>query len=62
MFMTDTAKECDLFIPTTSTLESEDLLFSSMMNPYLIYNEKASRTNEKLMDEYYFFREISKKT
>ena len=40
MFMTDTAKECDLFIPTTNTLESEDLLFSSMMNPYLVYNEK----------------------
>ena len=34
--MTDTAEECDLFIPATSTLESEDLLFSSMTNPYLI--------------------------
>ena len=33
--MTDTAKECDLFIPTTSTLESEDILYSSMMNPYI---------------------------
>lgn len=41
MFMTDTAKECDLFIPTTSTLESEDLIYSSMTSPYIIYNEKA---------------------
>ncbi|WP_195244805.1 molybdopterin-dependent oxidoreductase [Clostridium celatum] len=61
MFMTDTAKECDLFIPTTSTLESEDLLFSSMMNPYLVYNEKLVEPKEELMDEYYFFGELAKK-
>ena len=61
MFMTDTAKECDLFIPTTSSLESEDLLFSSMMNPYLVYNEKLVESKEKLMDEYYFFMELAKK-
>ena len=61
MFMTDTAKECDLFIPTTNTLESEDLLFSSMMNPYLVYNEKLVDIDEKLMDEYYFFMELAKK-
>ncbi|WP_195989389.1 molybdopterin-dependent oxidoreductase [Clostridium sp. D53t1_180928_C8] len=61
MFMTDTAKECDLFIPVTSQLESEDLLFSSMMNPYLIYNEKAIEPREEVMDEYYFFMELAKK-
>ena len=61
MFMTDTAKECDLFIPVTSQLESEDLLFSSMMNPYLIYNEKAIEPREEAMDEYYFFMELAKK-
>ncbi|WP_370772613.1 molybdopterin-dependent oxidoreductase [Clostridium sp.] len=61
MFMTDTAKECDLFIPVTSQLESEDLLFSSMMNPYLIYNEKAIEPKEEVMDEYYFFMELAKK-
>ena len=60
MFMTDTAKVCDLIIPTSSQLESEDLLFSSMMNPYLIYNEKLIETREKLMDEYYFFMELAK--
>ena len=59
MFMTDTAKVCDLIIPTSSQLESEDLLFSSMMNPYLIYNEKLIEPREKLMDEYYFFMELA---
>lgn len=61
MFITDTVKECDLFIPVTSQLESEDLLFSSMMNPYLVYNEKILETQEKLMDEYYFFMEVAKR-
>lgn len=60
MFMTDTAKVCDLIIPTSGQLESEDLLFSSMMNPYLIYNEKLIEPREKLMDEYYFFMELAK--
>jgi anaerobic selenocysteine-containing dehydrogenase len=61
MFMTDTAKHCDLFIPCTNTLESEDILYSSMCNPYIIYNEKIVDPKYKLMDEYYFFMEISKK-
>ena len=61
MFMTDTAKECDLFIPTTNSLESEDLLYSSMMNPYIIYNDKIVDPKNKLMDEYYFFRELAYK-
>lgn len=61
MFITDTVKECDLFIPVTSQLESEDLLFSSMMNPYLVYNEKLIDIDEKLMDEYYFFMEVAKR-
>lgn len=61
IFMTDTAQVCDLFIPTTSSLESEDLLFSSMMNPYIIYNEKIIEPKNKFMDEYYFFRELAKK-
>ncbi|GAA0706833.1 molybdopterin-dependent oxidoreductase [Paraclostridium ghonii] len=60
MFMTDTAKECDLFIPCTNTLESEDLLYSSMANPYIAYNEKVVNPKHILMDEYYFFREIAK--
>ncbi|WP_195430585.1 molybdopterin-dependent oxidoreductase [Clostridium sp. D46t1_190503_E9] len=61
MFMTDTAKECDLFIPTTSTLESEDLIYSSMTSPYIIYNEKAVEPKNELMDEYEFFKELAKR-
>lgn len=61
MFMTDTAKNCDLFLPCTNTLESEDIVFSSMNNPYIIYNEKAIEPKNKLMDEYYFFIELAKK-
>ena len=61
MFLTDTAKECDLFIPTTSTLESEDIIYSSMTNPYITYNEKATEPREALMDEYEFFKEVAKK-
>lgn len=61
MFMTDTAKACDLFIPCTNTLESEDIVFSSMTNPYITYNEKVAEPKHILMDEYYFFRELAKK-
>lgn len=60
MFMTDTASRCDLFIPCTNTLESEDILYSSMTNPYITYNEKAVKPKNKLMDEYYFFMELAK--
>ena len=60
MFMTDTARACDLFIPCSNTLESEDIVFSSMTNPYIIYNQKVIEPKNKLMDEYYFFRELAK--
>ncbi|MGL5711783.1 MAG: molybdopterin-dependent oxidoreductase, partial [Paraclostridium sp.] len=60
MFMTDTAKACDLFIPCTSTLESEDLVYSSMTNPYITYNEQIVKPKNNLMDEYYLFRELAK--
>lgn len=60
LFLTETAKECDLFIPATNVFESEDLLYSSMNNPYLIYKEEILEPKNKLMDEYYFFRELAK--
>ncbi|WP_053986027.1 molybdopterin-dependent oxidoreductase [Niameybacter massiliensis] len=61
LFLTDTAQVCDLFIPTTTVLESEDLLFSSMTNPYITYNEKALEPKEALMDEYAFYRALAMK-
>lgn len=61
LFLTDTAEACDLFIPATSVFESEDLLYSSMTNPYLTYIEKAVEPENPLMDEYYFFQELARK-
>lgn len=61
MFMTDTASHCDLVIPCTNSLESEDIVYSSMNNPYIIYNEKAVEPREELMDEYYFFQALAQK-
>lgn len=61
IFMTDTAKHCDLFIPSTTTLESEDIIFSSMTNPYITYIEKVVEPDNKFMDEYYFFQEVAKR-
>ncbi|WP_455539100.1 molybdopterin-dependent oxidoreductase [Terrisporobacter sp.] len=61
LFMTDTAEICDLFIPATSVFESEDLLYSSMTNPYLTYIERAVEPEHQLMDEYYFFQSLARK-
>ncbi|MGL5346325.1 MAG: molybdopterin-dependent oxidoreductase [Peptostreptococcaceae bacterium] len=61
MFMTDTASKCDMFIPCTNTLESEDIVYSSMSNPYITFNEVGVLPKNKLMDEYYFFMELAKK-
>ncbi|HBF2789210.1 TPA: molybdopterin-dependent oxidoreductase [Clostridioides difficile] len=61
IFITDTATLCDMFIPCTNTLESEDIIYSSMTNPYITYNERAVKPAHKLMDEYYFFMELAKK-
>ena len=32
-----------------------------MSNPYIVYNEKCVEPKHKLMDEYYFFRELARK-
>ena len=60
-FLTDTVQICDLFIPATTVLESEDLIFSSMTNPYITYIEKAVEPKNSLMDEYYFFMKLAEK-
>ncbi len=59
MFMTETAKHCDLIIPVTNTLESEDIIYSSMHNPVLLYNEKVVEPSNILLDEFYFFRKLA---
>ena len=61
LFLTDTSDICDLFIPASSVFEGEDLLYSSMTNPYLTYIDKALDPQNKLMDEYYFYMALAKK-
>ena len=60
MFLTDTAKNSDLVIPVTNTLESEDIIYSSMLMPSLMYNEKVVEPEVKEMDEYFFFQSLAK--
>lgn len=60
MFLTDTAKNSDLVIPVTNTLESEDIIYSSMLMPSLMYNEKVVDPLDYRMDEFEFFKELAK--
>lgn len=60
-FLTDTVECCDLFIPTTTVFESEDILYSSMTNPYITYIERAVNPKDELMDEYKFFMALADK-
>ncbi|MGL5639761.1 MAG: molybdopterin-dependent oxidoreductase [Cetobacterium sp.] len=59
MFLTDTAKNSDLIIPVTNTLESEDIIYSSMLMPSLMYNNKVVEPKFKEMDEYFFFQSLA---
>ena len=60
MFLTDTAKNSDLIIPVTNTLESEDIIYSSMLMPSLMYNEKVVDPLDYRMEEFEFFKELAK--
>ena len=60
MFLTDTAKNSDLIIPVTNTLESEDIIYSSMLMPSLMYNEKVVDPLDYRIDEFEFFKELAK--
>ena len=60
MFLTDTAKNSDLIIPVTNTLESEDIIYSSMLMPSLMYNEKVVEPLDYRMDEFEFFKELAR--
>ncbi len=61
MFMTDTAKYADLVLPTTSILEEEEFLYSSMYSPYLNYSNRVAEPLNNIMGEYEFFRVLAKK-
>ncbi|MTI54849.1 molybdopterin-containing oxidoreductase family protein [Geosporobacter ferrireducens] len=61
MFMTDTGKQADLFIPCTHVMEEDDIFLSSMFTPYLNYSQKAVEPRAGIIGEYEFFRALAKK-
>lgn len=61
MFMTDTARYADIVLPTTSILEEEDFIYSSMFSPYLSYSNRVVQPTNGIMGEYDFFRILAKK-
>ena len=61
MFMTDTAMHADLVLPTTSVLEEEDFIYSSMYSPYLNYSNRVIQPLSGIMGEYDLFRALARK-
>jgi anaerobic selenocysteine-containing dehydrogenase len=61
MFMTDTARHCDLVLPCTSVLEEEDVIYSSMFSPYLHFSEKAVEPPVGVMSEFDLFRTLAER-
>lgn len=61
MFLTDTAKEADIVFPTTSILEEEDFVYSSMFSPYLVYGEKVISPLYGILSEFELYKLIAKK-
>jgi anaerobic dimethyl sulfoxide reductase subunit A len=57
LFMTPTARYCDIILPVTSFLEREDILFTGMN--YLFYSGKAIDPPESVRDDYDIFCELS---
>ncbi|BEP28323.1 molybdopterin-dependent oxidoreductase [Helicovermis profundi] len=60
MFMTDTAMEADLVFPTTSILEEEDFIYSSMFSPYLVYGEEVIKPLYGIISEFELYKKIAK--
>jgi len=58
-FMTDTAAASDLALPATVFLEAEDLFFTSMSHPYLVYGEKVAEPPGECRPEYEFWSEVA---
>ncbi len=57
LFMTPTAKYCDIILPVSSFLEREDILFTGMN--YLFYSGKAIEPPGDVKDDYDIFCELS---
>lgn len=57
--MTDTAKYCDLILPSTMWIERSDVIFTN--ENYIFYSEKASEPAQNVMDDYDIFSILSEK-
>lgn len=60
-FLTDTARRADWVLPATTILEEEDLVFSGMFSPYLVYSPKVVAPPEGVMSEYEVFRQLARR-
>ncbi|MFC1608418.1 molybdopterin-dependent oxidoreductase, partial [Candidatus Latescibacterota bacterium] len=57
LFLTPTARYCDIVLPVTTWLEREDILFPD--NNYLLYSHQAIQPEHDVKDDYDIFCELS---
>ena len=62
MFMTDSARYADIFLPCTSVCEENDFIYNSCYSPYLVYSQKVVDPPDNVMSEYDFFAKLAQKT
>ena len=60
-FMTETAQLADLVLPAAYFLEEEDLIYSSMWNRYVHYNERVGEPYYQTKPEYKIYTELAHK-
>ncbi|MBL0713795.1 MAG: molybdopterin-dependent oxidoreductase [Desulfosarcina sp.] len=60
LFMTDTARAADLVLPGPHVLEEEDLIYTSMLSPYLNYSRRVVNPPEGVISEYELFQRLAR--
>lgn len=60
-FMTDTAKLADIVLPVTYFMEETDIIYSSMWNSYMFYNEKLIPRNLDVKPEFEIYSILAQK-
>ena len=61
MFMTDTARYADIVLPSTSVLEEEDIIYSSMFSPYVNYSGQAVKPPGGILSDYEIFGALAER-
>jgi len=61
LFVTDTLEHCDLIFPATTILEEEDVIYSSMFNPYMLYSHRVVEPLNGIVSEYDLFMQLADK-